>query len=380
VRSIFVASLAVLTIMGCLGGLPVRADLKVTQKTIIQCAGIKQMLQEIPDEQRGPLLKMMSPMLTGTPWITTTYLKGSRLRTDMGETSMVVDSATGHAMTINHQTHQYSVGQYNPFQASAGTFTCRISPTTETAPMLGHTVRRYLIALTSSVLPKSQISGEIWAAPGLLTPPAAGFTDGMGAMFQSEMAKVKGMPLAYKLVYRNTPAGDITVTSFATSLQESPLMASVFQAPASYRPGATQTATAMPSAGFPLGDGMPLDSMAQVTSEMALGNSQSPADQGPIDLNKLMSSMSNDSSDQSYSGSAGQGTGQADMGLPGVNAGQMLSGMSSADIAKLLNSFTGGSGQIPSSADGSNLSSILNPQVLQQLNAELQSLLNDDGD
>jgi hypothetical protein len=358
--------------------LPSRADLKVMQKTVIQCPGISQMLKEIPDEQRGPLLKMMSPMLTGAPWITTTYLKGSRMRTDMGETSVVVNGATGHALTINHQTHQYTVERYNPFQASAGTFTCRITPTSETAPMFGHIVRRYMIALTSSVLPKSQISGEIWAAPDLPTPPSAGFTDGMGAMFQSEMAKVKGMPLAYKLIYRNTPEGDITVTSYATGVEEEPLMASVFQAPPGYQSGATRTATAIPSAGFPLGDGMPLDSVAQVTSEMALGNSQPTADQGPIDLNKLIASASNSGATQGSGRADEQGMSQALSGLSGGNASRLPNGMSSADISKLLSSFTGS--QMPSGAGGDDLSSLLNPQMLQQLNTELQSLLNDDGD
>ncbi|HEX5323086.1 MAG TPA: hypothetical protein VFW40_04815, partial [Capsulimonadaceae bacterium] len=377
-RATICASLAVLSAVTWLGPPPARADLKITQKTVIQCPGISQMLREVPDEQRGPLLKMMSPMLTGAPWITTTYLKGSRMRTDMGDATLVVNSATGRALTINHQTHQYSVGAYDPFQASAGSFTCRITPTSESAPMLGHTVRRYLIEMTSSVLPKSQISGEIWAAPDLPTPPMTDLTSGAGVVFQKEMAKVKGMPLAYKLLYRNTPAGDIAVTSYATSLRDAPLMASVFQAPAGYRPGSTRTATNSPSAGFPLGDGMPLDSLSQVTNEMALGQSPSPADQGPIDLNKLIASASSGGTSESYGQPDGQGMSQALSGLTGGgNSGQRLGGMSSGEISQLLNSFTGG--QTAAGGSGGDMSSLLNPQMLQQLNAELQSLLNDDG-
>lgn len=357
-----------------------RADLTITQKTVIQCPGMQQMLGEIPVEQRAPLLKMMSPMLTGTPWITTTYLKGTRMRTDMGQTSLVVNSASGDALTIDRVTHRYSVGPYDPFQASSGSFTCHITPTDEHATLLGQPVRRYIVAMTSSVLPHSPISGEIWAAPNLPTPPDAGFAGGAGAMFQAEMAKVQGMPLAYRLVYKDTPAGDISVTSYATSIAKTALSEEAFRAPQGYEQGRVQTASGTPSAGFPLGDGLPLDSLAPVTNEMALGQSHvATADQGPIDLNKLIAGAnSGESGASGPSDSSASGLGQMLQGMAGSDSGQAPGGVSPGDLGQLLSSLSGG--DMPAGMSAGDLQNLVNPQMLRQLQAELQSLLNDDGD
>lgn len=382
VSTLALASVSLLAVIALIGNPPpARADLTITQKTVIQCPGIQKMLAEVPEEQRAPLLKMMSPMLTGAPWVTTTYLKGTRMRTDMGQTSLVVNSASGDALTINRLTHRYSVGPYDPFSSSSGSFTCHISPTDEHATMFGQTVRRYLVTLTSSVLPNSPISGEIWAAPNLPTPPEAGFAGGSGAMFQAEMSKVKGMPLAYKLIYKNTPAGDITVTSYATSLEKTTLSAAAFRAPAGYEPGRVQTASSMPSTGFPLGDGLPLDSLAPVTNEMALGQSHEADDDGAIDLNKLIASANGGETSGGESAGAEQsagGLGQMLQGMAGADSGQLPSGVSSGDLSQLLAGLSGG--DMPAGMSAGDLQNLLNPQMLQQLRAELNSLLNDNGD
>ena len=217
--------------------------------------------------------------------------------------------------------------------------------------MLGQAVEGYDVEMTSSVLPKSKITGEIWAAPGLPTPPSPGYIDGTAAAFQSQMSKIKGMPLVYKVLYQNTPAGDIKVVSYATAIKQDQLTAEVFTIPSDFHKAATRMATKTPSAGFPLGDGMPLDSMNAVTSAMATG----------------------DGSDSSASGLlGGAGGGSGDMS-------QMLSGMSPEQMQQILGAagaMNGGSGG--GSGGAGDISSMMNPQMLQQLSGQLQSLMSDD--
>ena len=268
-----VAALTVLTLAIALSASqPARADLVISQTTKIDCPGMKSMLMQIPDASRAPLLKMLSPMLTGTPWVTTTYLKDNHLRTDMGETTILVNSVNGNQVTMNNLSHTYSIGTYNPFQKAAGNMTMQITPTSQTATMLGHTVDRYLISMTSSILPKSRIYGDLWAAPDMPTPPAAGYTGGMAAGFEQQMSQVRGMPLAFRMMYTNTGCGNISVLSYATSINPSTLPMSDFRIPDGFHKGVVQTATVTPSAGYPLGDGLPLDSTSPVTDDMLGGS------------------------------------------------------------------------------------------------------------
>jgi hypothetical protein len=309
---------------------PARADLVISESTVIDCPGMKTMLQEVPEASRAPLLKMLSPMLTGTPWVTTTFLKDNHLRTDMGQTTILVNSESGNQVTMNNLTHTYSIGPYNPFQKAAGDMTVHIYPTSQKASMLGHTVVRYMITMTSSILPKSQIGGDMWAAPDMPTPPSMGYTGGFAGGFQSEMSKVKGMPLAFRLVYTNTEAGDRSVMSYATSINSSPIELSEFRIPDDFHKGNVQTATITPSAGYPLGDGLPLDSTSPVTDDM-IG-----------------------------AGDDGSGAG----------------GVSSGALQGLLGGLGGSGGQGGSGAG--DAAGMVSPQMLQQLEAELKSLT--DGD
>jgi hypothetical protein len=311
---------------------PVRADLVISESTVISCPGMKTMLQEVPEASREPLLKMLSPMLTGTPWVTTTFLKDNHLRTDMGQTTILVNSESGNQVTMNNLTHTYSIGPYNPFQKAAGDMTVHIYPTSQKASMLGHIVDRYMITMTSSILPKSQIGGDMWSAPDLPTPPSMGYTGGIAAGFQSEMSKVKGMPLAFRLVYTNTEAGDISVMSYATSISTSPIELSEFRIPDDFHKGEVQTATVTPSAGYPLGDGLPLDSSSAVTDDMI-------------------------------------GAGNDSSGATG--------GLSPGALQGLLGGMSGGGGQA-AGGSGGDAAGMISPQMLQQLEAELKSLT--DGD
>lgn len=351
---------------------PARADVEVVQKTVIDCPGLKQMLNEIPEEQRGPLLGMLSPMLTGTPWITTTYVKGSKMREDMGGTTVVVNAESGRSFTLNRNTKTYSVGPYDPFQQAAGQMTCRIRATQRKASLLGYPVDIYEMSMTSSVLPKSEISGEIWAAPGLPTPPVPGYTTGNAAGFQSEMSKIKGMPLAYTVVYHNTPAGDIKVVSYATKIDDQPIEAADFTIPSDFHRGTTRMATKTPSTGYPLGDGMPLDSMNAVTSAMATGSGgggdisgMTGGGAGGGDMSQMLSGMSPEELQKLLAmaqGMSGGSGGESGMG-----------GVSPQQLQEMMKGMSGGGG-----GSAGDTSGMMNPQMLQQLNAEMQSLMNDD--
>jgi hypothetical protein len=382
------ASFFALTVgLSVLTAISARADVQIVEKTVIDCPGVRQMLSEIPQDQRASLLKMMSPMITGTPWITTTYVQGNRMRTDMGQTTVVVNADSGKSFTLDRQTHKYSIGMYNPFQKAAGDFSCQITPTAETQTMLGHTVRRYLLTMKSSVLPKSDITGEMWAAPDLPTPPSADYGSGPAGDFGSEMSKVKGMPLGYQILFKNTPAGDIRVVSYATEIDTTTLSASVFKIPDDFQKGTTQTAESVPSTGFPLGDGMPLDGMGPVTDQMATGGGDSP-----VNTQQMMGGMPTGDM-QKMLGSMGGGSGSAAGGLGGMSAadlqkmlgsmgggsgggGDALGGMSTADLQKMIAGMTGGSeglGGGGGADDGGD-----SGQSMQQLSSELQSLMSQD--
>jgi len=350
-----------------------RADVTVVQKTVIDCPGLKAMMKEIPEEQRGPLLGMMSPMLTGTPWITTTYVKGNRMREDMGQTTVVVNAESGKSFTLNRQTMAYSIGPYDPFQKAAGDMTCKVRATGRTGTYLGHRVQIYEMAMTSSVLPKSTISGEIWAAPDMPTPPSPGYTSGPAAAFQSQMDKVKGMPLVYNVVYHNTPAGDIKVDSYATEIHEKQLSMADFSIPDGFHKGETRMATKSPSAGMPLGDGMPLDSMSAVTSAMATGDMGGGGDMSAMlggaggggDMSSMLKGMSPEQMQQLM---------QMAQGMGGAGGGGDMSGMSPQMLQQMMGGMMGGSG----GSGGGDMSSMINPQMLQQLSSQLQSLMSDD--
>jgi hypothetical protein len=304
-------------------------------------------------------------------------MKGSRMREDMGQTTVVVNSESGKSFTLNRQTMAYSVGPYDPFQQAAGDVTCKITPSHQTQSLLGYTVEGYNVAMTSSVLPKAEISGEIWAAPSLPTPPSPDYTGGPAAAVQDQMEKIEGMPLAYTIMYRNTPAGDIRVDSYATSISENNLTAATFQIPSEFHQGVTRMATKNPTTGFPLGDGMPLDSMSAVTSAMATGDDGGgDAGAGMLggagggNMSQMLSNMSPQEMQQLMS--MAQGMGGAGAGGGGADA---LSGMSPAQLQQMMSAVGGGSG----GGGGGDMSSMINPQMLQQLSGEMQSLLNDDG-
>lgn len=248
-----------------------RADVMVVESTVINAPGIRAMLDQIPESQRAMLGKALSPMVMGQPWVTTTYMQGSRMRTDMGETSVIINTSSGHSATINRQTQTYAIGAYDPVQKTAGQIACRIEPAGKTSMILGHKVDGYSVTLTLSVLPNCPVTGVIWAAPDLPTPPPSGFTGPVSAGFEAQMAKVKGLPLSYQIDFKNTPAGDISIESNAVSISDAPLTAAVFDIPSGYHQGKVQTATAMPSAGMPLGDGMPLDTIGGVSGDVASG-------------------------------------------------------------------------------------------------------------
>ncbi len=356
-RSLAVAAIAVSAAVA--SSLPAFADLTIVQTTKISAPGVQQMLSQIPEQQKASLGGMLSPMLTGTPWLTTTYLQGSRVRTDMGQSAVVANGVSGQQFTLDKATHKFSLGAYDPFQKVAGSFGFQITPTGVTTTMLGHTVQKYAIAMTSSVLSKSAISGELWAAPDLPAPPASKFASGsVAAGFGAQMAKVRGLPLAYTLTYSGTPMGDYSVSSMPTSISENPLSASVFRIPSDYSQGAVQTGQQMPSAGFPLGDGMPLDmGSASGLASSALGlNSGVDANSGGVDASALSSG-----SVQQLLGSLG--------GLLGSLAGSSLGGNTGAASTP----SAGATG-----IDTSSLGNLISPQMIQQMTSQLQSLLGSD--
>ncbi len=350
------------------------ADLQITQSTVIDSPGVRHVLLQVPEQQRGQLLKMMSPMLAGQPWTTTTYMKGARMRTDMADTTVIVNSTSGHAVTMNRLTHKYSIGPYNPFQKAVGDATCTISPTSDTSTLLGYRVRCYDVSMTSSLLPHSNIAGEIWAAPDLPSPPDPGYVSGPAVGFQQEMDRIRGMPLAYSLVFSNTPAGDIRVTSTATSVHRNTLSTADFLIPSDYARGATQSPSLMPSTGYPLGDGMPLDSLSAVTSEML---NLPPGAADPASATPAYSSQAAPSEDFAASALLGSLLGSSS---PPANTGPQSEGIASNDLASgLMGQLLGGASQTTGSGgrDQGELTGQLSGPMLEQLNQELQSLLDD---
>ena len=270
---------------------------------------------------------------------------------------------SGQQFTLDKATHKFSLGAYDPFQKTAGSFGFQITPTGVTTTMLGHTVQKYAIAMTSSVLSKSAISGELWAAPDLPAPPSAKYASGsVAAGFGAQMAKVRGLPLAYTLNYGGTPMGNISVSSMPTSISENPLSASVFRIPSDYSQGAVQTGQQMPSAGFPLGDGMPLDTgsaSGMASSALGLIPGASADGSGGVDASALSS------------GSAQQLLGSLS-GLLGSLAGSSLGGGTGTEPTPGAGT-TGG-------IDTSNLGNLISPQMIQQMTSQLQSLLGGDSD
>jgi hypothetical protein len=174
------------------------------------------------------------------------------------------------------------------------------------------------------------------------------------------------MPLAFKLIYPNTPAGTITVTSYATSIDTQTLPETAFRIPDGYVSGTTRMATSNPTAGYPLGDGMPLDTTDAVTDAMATGQM---ADSG-AGLSGMIGSLLGGQSGATGAGGAASGLGnmspqmlQGLIGALGSGSGGSQGGLGSA-----LGGLGGGGGDI---------SSMISPQMLQQLSSLLSG---DSGD
>lgn len=331
-----------------LSAVPVMADVMIVQSTVINAPGVRSMLEEIPESQRAVLDKAVSPIIMGTPWVTTTYMHGDKMRTDMGQTSVIINTASAHTATINRQAQTYAIGPYDPFQKAAGDVTCEIRPTGQTTNILGYRADGYAITLHLSVLPNSPVTGMIWATQELPAPPPTGFTGPVSKRFEEEFAKVKGMPLSYKIGFENTAAGNIDIESNAVSISDAPLSAEVFEIPSSFHEGKVQTATAMPTAGIPLGDGMPLDTVGAIGSDVA-----------------------------SDPGGAGAGSGISDQALQqllgqlGGGSGSAGSGVSAQQLNQLLSQMGGSGG---GSGSGSGLGNVNIGQLSQMMN----SLLNGD--
>jgi hypothetical protein len=287
---------------------------------------------------------------------------------------VVVNSESGKSFTLNRQKHVYSIGACDPFQKPAGNVSCHIEPTSQTSHLFGHLVHKYRVTMVCSVLPKSTITGEIWAASDMPAPPSPGYLDGNAASLEAEMSKIKGMPLAYKLDYQNTPAGDIKVESYPTEINEDTLEASVFSIPSDFHKGETRVASGMPSTGFPLGDGMPLDGMSAVTDEMATGSSDSSPVAGLLgggggggDMSSMLGNMSPAELQKLLGSLQGGGGGSS-----------ALSGMSGDQLQQMLGSLQGAGGGLGGGGGGGGLSDMVNPQMLQQLSAMMNSMTDDD--
>ncbi|MGO8672172.1 MAG: hypothetical protein ACLQVD_12500 [Capsulimonadaceae bacterium] len=229
----------------------VNADVTITQQTTFDSPGVREMLQDLPESQVSALLGQYSGIATGKPLITTFYLQGKKMRTDIGETTIVQDSASGREFTLNHSTHRYTLSVTVPFHAPPGTYRCTITPIGKTREILGQTVDGYKLDMTTPLMPSCTIDGEIWAAPGLPVPPAAAYNTEMATGLEAGMNKVKGLPLAYNVVYHNTPAGEITVTSTPTTIDRTPLAADIFRIPDDYSPATSATPSTSPPATAP---------------------------------------------------------------------------------------------------------------------------------
>ena len=206
-----------------------RADVKLVQRVTIDNAQLKSMMAAMSPDQKAQMAQLgFTSTLT-----TTMYLHGAQARTDFGQSTVIVDG-THHTMTqINRLARTYSVQPYH-VSPKAASIRATVHDTGQSKLVLGRPTHHYTLQVTNPSTGTKGISGDLWVAAGLPTPP---FSALPGGALQAGLSQIKGLPLLSHVVLNGGQGGKTTVNSVAQSVSVAPLPASAFAVP----PGYTKT-------------------------------------------------------------------------------------------------------------------------------------------
>ncbi|MGI4791742.1 MAG: DUF4412 domain-containing protein [Janthinobacterium lividum] len=229
-----VSALALMTVCGA-----AHADLKVVQTTSIDSPQLKAYEETMTPQQKASMAKSGNPLFQNGPQQTTVYEHGRQIRTDIGSTSYLINSATRQTITLNRRIRNYTTQPYRT-PPTTGQGTVNVKDTGQTKTFAGHLARHYLLTATLAAQPGTLIQGDIWAASDIPQPTMLSTGSGPFAVLQSLFHKIKGYPLKSTLTVTGSPLGNTTVTTNVVSVSKSPLPDSLFSIPAGYTKSAAE--------------------------------------------------------------------------------------------------------------------------------------------
>jgi hypothetical protein len=170
----------------------------------------------------GAMAEQMGDMLKGQlPEKMITYYRGNKSRSDIGESSVIVDAEGGSMYLLNPSLQTY---QKAPLQApKEGDPQPKVTKTKEKTKILGHAVEKYIVEVQTEQGPMKM---EVWAAPNFRVPETLNRANGL-----TRGAKVEGLPLRISM---EVPGIDLKITFLATQLSQTPPDESFFRIPEGY--------------------------------------------------------------------------------------------------------------------------------------------------
>jgi len=207
------------------------ADVTITSTKNIDSPELTKAMQKATPEQR----KMMAAQGYGKPQTVKTLVHGGSTRTDVGEHTTIINTTEHKALSFDRASHTYMGEDFNPKLPPAGTPMPKVSvkDTGKSATLLGHPVHIWSVSVMPPQGPGS-LTGEIWAAKDIPSPPFDPLTKNPGSPLQAEMKKVSGYPVKVVL-HMKGPNGTSTMTQVATAISTQSVPASAFAVPSGYK-------------------------------------------------------------------------------------------------------------------------------------------------
>jgi hypothetical protein len=165
------------------------------------------------------------------------YVKGKRVRFEVATSIYITTLGSSNVCVVDRGTRTYCTLPQNAYYTGAlggKPFDMRFVPIGSSKPktIFGHKCVEYKLSTTQ---PIGKITGDIWVAPDLPTPPIP-VAEGMYIKaLLKHWHEIHGMPLAVNITISSKTNGRIVFTTTTESITTAPVDPSLFTPPAGYR-------------------------------------------------------------------------------------------------------------------------------------------------
>lgn len=213
-----------------------QADVKFVQSTTVTNAQFAAMRESMSPQQKAAIHKAGDDYILGIPQISTSYSARKLFRIDSGNTSIIIDSASGTQTTLNRKLRVYGSEPLSDLANRQQGFQVTVTPTRKHGTFLGHAATDYQVSAINISLPGTLIAGDVWTANDI---PGPSLPAGSGPMATAAaiLRHLHGLPLSMTFKVTGSSAGDTTIHYKVVSLSQTALPVSLFHLPAGYTKG-----------------------------------------------------------------------------------------------------------------------------------------------